>query len=359
MILRVKLKNWINNIFLTNYDIVPYSIYVLGLAGIVGHPVYWLLWTYIDPKQESAYLRIIGFVTSLALILYKFCPKNLVKFIPTYWFFAIAYNLPFIFTTLFIMNDFSLQWSCAMVGMIVFSSMLLPNLFLLLLNMMLGVMAAILYCMIFNNQIVTISDNFYLTYMPVFGFAIFIGYAFSYCNTKGIAVKTKINLIKSLSGSIAHELRNPLSAINLIGDQIKDVLSKDINDSTKKELCSLTTKISESIVSANSIINMILSDLSEKPISPQDFSYYKLSQIMPNIIDRYGYKTLDEKSKVKLNITPENDFIFKSIEQRFTFIIYNLLKNSLYYLKQFPNSIVEIGTEKKLFTASLTTRFIS
>ncbi|MBU6338668.1 MAG: response regulator [Rickettsiales bacterium] len=359
-LIKYRLKSWYKNNFLDKDQVVDYNFYVLGIAGAFGHPAYWFLWSYIDPqKYEDLKLRAIGFFVSVILLLFKFWPQHLKKHVKLYWFCAVCYNLSFCFTTLFILNDFSLSWSCGMMACIIFCAMLLPNPIILFLNFLIGTLGAITYCSITHPELIILNDHLLVTYVPLFGFAIFIGYAFSYCNTKGIAVKAKMTIIRSLAGSIAHEIRNPLNTINLIGNQISATLS-EINKGNKKsndalsgsqtqQLAALASKISRAIDGANNIINIILNDLGEKSINSSDLSYLSPSVIIPKIVENYGYKEENEKSKIILKLNSDNDFTFKVVPERFTFIIYNLLKNALYYLKDYPDSVVTIGVEQRAY----------
>ncbi len=166
-------------------------------------------------------------------------------------------------------------------------------------------------------------------------------------------LKDRANSLKNLAGSIAHELRNPLNAINIAASQLSPIITKidessSNNVTAKKEITELEFAISSSISQANIIINIILADLSEKPILADDFKLLSAAAFLPEIIANFGYSSILEKEKVKISISKGDDFIFRSIPERFTFIIYNLLKNALYYLDQFPDSVVTIGTERRL-----------
>jgi len=216
------------------------------------------------------------------------------------------------------------------------------------------------------------------------------------------AEKIKAESYKSLAGSIAHEIRNPLNTINIAGKEIDSILdyrenelmeecssrktmddfdyksklenikklaqdniknSGNQNDNynilskyrkNKKELSSLTSKISDSIYLANNIINIILSDLKDQSIPEEDFEYINITQFLPEIIAKYGYKTSFERNCVSCDIALQNstdlnktkDVVIKATKERFTFILYNLIKNALYYKFDYMNLKIAINLEE-------------
>ncbi|MCE3255637.1 MAG: multi-sensor hybrid histidine kinase [Rickettsiaceae bacterium] len=353
--------SWFKRALDQNLSVSKYNILAFGFVGAIGHPFYWFWWTYVDPQPEIPLLRIMGTITCLSLFTIKYWPENLKKILPLYWFFNASFNLPFIFTTYVINTKFSIIWSMAEVGMVFFLAALISNYALLAINITIGVVSAILYSLIFMPELVYFDyDLMVFVYLPVFNFSIVTGVALSYSYVKRVIELERITA-QSLAGSIAHELRNPLNAINLAQSQIeqsllnvseahKEVEKENKNHPTldkRNSLLSFTSAISSSVAQANSIINMILSDLSEKPISDSDFSYLKAKDSLENIMAEYGYSSEQEKERVKLHIEEESSFTFKAIPERFTFIIYNLLKNALYYLKEYPESTITIGTDKK------------
>lgn len=157
-------------------------------------------------------------------------------------------------------------------------------------------------------------------------------------------LEDKATSLKSLAGTIAHEIRNPLNTINFTQNQIKSLLQKDnAPDQNQQKLISLVSAISDSVNQAHNIINIILNDLKEKPIDPSEFAYLNSTKIINEIINNYGYKDESQKQRIKLKL--ENEFMFKAVADRFVFIIYNLLKNAIHYFDQYPDSIITIGTE--------------
>jgi CheY-like chemotaxis protein/signal transduction histidine kinase len=158
-------------------------------------------------------------------------------------------------------------------------------------------------------------------------------------------LEDKAKSLKSLAGTIAHEIRNPLNTISLTQSQIKELLTDPVNSANdnKEKLINLASSISDSITQANDIINIILNDLKEKPIDPSEFSYLSSSVTINDVIKKYGYHSEYERQRVKLEL--KDEFIFKVVPDRFVFIVYNILKNAIHYFDQYPNSTVTIGTQ--------------
>jgi len=130
----------------------------------------------------------------------------------------------------------------------------------------------------------------------------------------------KIQEIKSLAGSIAHETRNPLSAIKGCCEVVKSNLNEAI------EFIDLIA------ISSNrglSIIDMILQNIREEEIDKSLFNNLSIASIVELAIKEFAFESEEQKNLININL--ENDFIFKGDKTLMIFVLFNLLKNSLYY----------------------------
>ena len=141
----------------------------------------------------------------------------------------------------------------------------------------------------------------------------------------------KIDQVKSLAGSIAHETRNPLAGIKGCCDLMKTNL---------QELIEYVDLIADSSNQGLAMIDMILANIREGEIDKSNFTDLSISDTVKKAIKQYSYKNEDEKVLVNLDL--DNDFIFKGDENMMIFVIFNLLKNALYY-----KSKIEIRSETK------------
>lgn len=348
------------------------------LVGTVGHPLFAILHLYVFKMPwDTIPLKTCAGLICLLLATKDHWPKPFKKFFPAYWHFMLIFNLPFLITLTALNNDMIKTWPMWELIMLYILIMYVPHWLVFLLDLAIGV-----GCAFFIHSAISLTAYVptsvqnpnldLILYLSTFAFAIISGLVFSYSNAKGIANEERAKIFKSLAGSIAHELRNPLNTINLIGSQINDLATDldkqngssyqvkynressivpgvSIIPTAKSKLLNLTSHISDSISNANNIINIILGDLSEKRIDPEDFVYLEPEKILPDIVAKFGYRNDGEKAKVKLLPSRHEDdnFLFKAVPDRLSYIVFNLLKNALYYLNQFPESLVTIGTERR------------
>ena len=176
------------------------------------------------------------------------------------------------------------------------------------------------------------------------------------------------NLLKSIAGSIAHEIRNPIGVINLSTLSLSSTL-EDLEINTKQPKSIIKTQldnlkksqISQAIINnnqkiqdhkkavqqsfmlTNNIIDMILLDMSGRKLDKNNFLHLDAKNELKKAIDLFGFKSKEEKDKVTLECS--SSFTFKGVKTAFYYVIFNLIKNALYYINNsHPQAKIKIGT---------------
>ncbi len=103
----------------------------------------------------------------------------------------------------------------------------------------------------------------------------------------------KIQNIKSLAGSIAHETRNPLSAIRSASELIRDNLTQAI------ELLDL---ISISSSRGLSIVDIILQNIRDEEIDKSAFINLSMSEIVKLAIKEFAFESEEEKELINIDL---------------------------------------------------------
>ena len=130
----------------------------------------------------------------------------------------------------------------------------------------------------------------------------------------------KIEQVKSLAGSIAHETRNPLAGIKGCCELMKNNLN---------ELIEYIDLVHDSSSQGLAMIDMIMANIRGGEIDKSNFTNLSMSDVVKKALKQFSYQNQQNRDLVSYNL--DEDFIFKGDENMMIFVIYNLLKNALHY----------------------------
>ena len=151
------------------------------------------------------------------------------------------------------------------------------------------------------------------------------------------SVEKRNVLIQALAGGIAHELRTPLTSISLFADLMNDALQK--NDATTSDsLSELIGQTKSHVNFAFATIDMMLNNIRRGEIDKSGFEVTSIGHCTTHAIALYPFKA---GQRERITLTIKKDFTFFGSEALFKYILFNLLKNALYYESLQPQ--LEIG----------------
>lgn len=163
-------------------------------------------------------------------------------------------------------------------------------------------------------------------------------------------IMTTTEMLRSLAGSIAHETRNPLAQVKYTLDAIKNIIPVPLDNAEplaisheqSQDIFQLVQQGLTSIKRGERIIVEVMNEVGNKPIDPKTFSYLAAAKTTQKAIDESA-ETLSVKNRVCLTVV--KDFIFKIEETLYLFILFNLIKNALYYFKDYPQARLTITVD--------------
>lgn len=169
------------------------------------------------------------------------------------------------------------------------------------------------------------------------------------------ATQKQLSVVKTLSATMAHELRTPLAAIKLGTEGIKQYLEdlidayqkaksanlpiKEISSSQFELLKSTLSDIAEETYYSNTIINMLLMNVEQLNLMQRDFKLCSIKNCIEETLRRYPFQPGD-KELVKWD--KNGDFSFLGDELLTVHVLFNLLKNAIYYVKSANKGHIKI-----------------
>ncbi|MES2938645.1 MAG: response regulator [Pseudomonadota bacterium] len=341
-----------NKMLVQTTNISSGLILAVGTIGFVSHILYGIVWIRLHPADyENLWLRVAGTLTCLLLLLIKWWPPAMKRYLPWYWFFVVMYTLPFFSTYHLLASNYAIMRSMMMMAMLFILITVLPHPVVLIVNLIVGMAAGIWWAYQTMPNFASLGhDQLSTIYLPMFVFTIGTSLIFSRSNLKGILAQERIKAVEALAlaGSIAHEIRSPLgqlkSSLSSIGQRLPQPSTNGQAQSINpKDLDALYRELAQSKIAIErglQVITMTLDEVHARPIDPAGLTYLSAAAATRKAVEEFSYEGPAEREKVTIDVV--RDFTFRGDETRYVFILFNLLKNAAYYFKQYPHARVSI-----------------
>ncbi|MBS0358759.1 MAG: PAS domain-containing sensor histidine kinase [Proteobacteria bacterium] len=174
------------------------------------------------------------------------------------------------------------------------------------------------------------------------------------------AMQEQVQLFKHISGTVAHELLTPLRAISFgvtaiekqfpkfveayhVGKQANitlDEISERNLEIVKQAFAHITKELNYSFL----FIDMLLSNIRAEKFIGEPAAECDIADIVNDAIERYPFSDVQRKL-IHADLT--NRFRFMGSEKLFVHILFNLIKNALYYVAKARKGVITIWCEKK------------
>lgn len=181
--------------------------------------------------------------------------------------------------------------------------------------------------------------------LPAYALIVVGGNLFKF-STEQIDAERKLRATQGLAGSIAHELRHPLAQVRHSLQAMQRVLpapglSGQLAPIPPAEVDTLYRHLAhgeQAVQRGLQVISMTLDEVSARPLDTASFAYLSAAEVVAKAIDEYGYDSEDERAAVQVQV--QDDFEFLGDETACLFVLFNLIKNALYYLRLQPGTRV-------------------
>ncbi|MDG2728168.1 HAMP domain-containing sensor histidine kinase, partial [Vibrio parahaemolyticus] len=176
------------------------------------------------------------------------------------------------------------------------------------------------------------------THVPIFLFIYVFGNLFYFRNQ--VEHEAKVSLAKSFGAGIAHEMRNPLAQVQLQFEALKQHIESNASlDTLKREI----DKGEAAIQRGRQLIDIILREVSDSSPEHEPLALTSIHKAIDQAVSRYGFE--NDQIIERINLPQAHDFVAKLNETLFNFVIFNLIRNAIYYFDSYPDSQIEIRTQ--------------
>ncbi len=323
---------------------------MIGLFGSVGYPLFYVVWKYIFPQPyENLSLRLVEALIALPWLLVRILPKKIKNYIPIYFILTAPVLMPFFFHFMLLKNGWSVVWMMSSMASLVLLILIIKDWRFVCGYTVFGYLAAYLAVRMTDGAIS--YDSFTWEYVPIYLFLLVGGLIGNHQHL--IAQQSKISLMRSLSGSIAHEMRNPLNSITNAMGIVQTVLPEKPENGDEQQQFVLSAasvlRIHEvideglaTIKRGNKIIDSILATLQDGAMDTKNFKRVSTGSVIHSAIVNYGYSDMQELGLVVDNARENFDFL--GDKDLLIYVLFNLLSNALHY-KAKPGFRIDISSE--------------
>ncbi|NTV98424.1 MAG: response regulator [Chlorobiaceae bacterium] len=326
------------------------NLMLAAIMGGFGFPLYYfVLHDFYPQSYENLPLRLLNSVVCFSWGAYRFMPDWIKRFFPVYFIISVLYIIPYYFSFMLLKNEFSTVWVMSTMGGLILMTLLVYDWKYLCGMIVSGYGLAWMTVFFIDGKVS------YTYFREVYIFVYMFSVMGSIIATHKRQTINRIRMVfmRSLSGTIAHEMRNPLNAIVNAIEAIQSILPERPSASSREEIFMISRnsleavndvidEASDIVRRGNKIIDSILTAMQGGEVDIKSFRRRSATTTIHSAIDTFAYSAPEEKKLI--HIDTREDFEFFGDKDLLVYVLFNLIKNALYY-KNKPSFSIAITTE--------------
>lgn len=327
-----------------------------GIAGTVGFPLFYVLYTqHIVQTYENLPIRCVAMILCAGMALRRYWPERWLRYYYVYAYVCLIYCLPFFHVYMTLKNDGGIAFISDSLMALSFLVLLMDWRNTLVMTIIGASLGWGLYCLTTD---IPVWPAEYAARLPTMVLILIGGNLFKLSERhleaeriKARTMQVRLDAQTALAGSIAHEMRNPLSQVRHSLEQIGENLPDPTRytESEIRRFADLDTIFRHvaqgklAIERGLQVIEMTLDEVQAKPLDTAAFIYLSAADTTRKAVEEYSFETDDERQRVSVIV--RQDFYFRGDETVFLFVLFNLLKNALYYFRAYPHATLTLTVD--------------
>lgn len=329
---------------------------LLGIIGFIGFGLYYFIWRDVEITQyENMPLRLIAMLLCLGLIVKNHWPKKIQSFRSIYWYLTLLYILPYFFSFMLFKNNFSQVWIINSMTQLVYLILLTDWIMTMVITIVGVTLGWISYVLTTSVYLPANLNGIIFAYLALLGVGTLINY-----NRQRIQDE-KVDNLRALGASIAHELRTPLASLNVAIDTLNTVFPTFIDAYQKAQVAELPVKplkadhlkqldnklgtMKKETRSSLTFIDMLLLNLSPKS-DKSKVEAFSVKKCIRDTLERYPFVG-NERELIHWNESTHDDFIIHGEPVLVIHVLFNLIKNAIYYVHKAGKGNIQLSTKRE------------